>query len=195
MIVNERNEWYSNEFNETWSKLGGNGCQEPMSDKSSEYSHVRVLENTSACVVVQWRFSLLDVNHVLANYYDSTGWNDWSDWYYYIYPDGVAAKEMQLWTNGERNHEWQESMAIFGTDQHPHDIIERTKTVTMLAEDGNYKEYYWQTVPPENVEKPKNSNIQLINYKGDYNPFTIGTKFEETNVYGGELTSYAVFYT
>jgi hypothetical protein len=195
MIVNEKNEWYSNEFNETWSKSGGNGCQEPMSDKSSAYSHVRVLENTPARVVVQWRFSLLDVNHVLANYNDTTGWSDWSDWYYYIYPDGVAAKKMQLWTNGERNHEWQESMAIFGPDQHPHDIVERTKTVTMLAEDGKYKEYDWQNSPPKNIEEPKNSNIQLINYKGDYDPFTIGTKFEKTNVYGGELTPYAVFCT
>lgn len=92
MIVNEKNEWYSNEFNETWDKSGGQGCQEPMSDKSSEYSHVRILENTPARVVIHWRFSLVDVNHVLANYNEKTGWGDWSDWYYYIYPDGVAAK-------------------------------------------------------------------------------------------------------
>jgi hypothetical protein len=195
MIVNEKNAWYSNEFNETWDKSGGHGCQEPMSDKSSDYSHVRVLENTPARVVVQWRFSLLDVNHVLANYNDTTGWSDWSDWYYYIYPDGVAAKKMQLWTNGERNHQFQESMAIFGPDQHPHDIVERTKTVTMLAEDGKYKEYDWQNSPPKNVKEPKNSNIQLINFKGDYDPFTIGPKFEKTGVYDGELTPYAVFCT
>lgn len=195
MIVNEKNEWYSNEFNETWDKSGGHGCQEPMSDKSSGYSHVRILENTPARVVVQWRFALPDVNHVLANYNDTTGWSDWADWYYYIYPDGIAAKNMHLWTDGERNHEFQESMAIFGPDQHPHDIIERTKTVTMLAEDGKYKEYDWQNSPPKNIEEPKNSNIQLINYKGDYDPFTIGTIFTKTNVYGGELTPYAVFCT
>jgi len=196
MIVNEKNEWYSNEFNETWDKSGGKGCQEPMSDKGSEYSHVRILENTPARVVVHWRFTLLDVNHVIANYDEKTGWGDWSDWYYYIYPDGVAAKKMQLWTNGERNHEWQESMVIFGPDQHPDNIIERTQTITMLAEDGNYKSYDWLTGPPDNVDNPRNSNIQLINLTGDYDPFTIATKFiGKTRVYAGEMTSYAAFCT
>lgn len=196
MIVNEENEWYSNEFNETWDKSGGQGCQEPMSDKSSEYSHVRILENTPARVVIQWRFTLLDVNHVIANYDDKTGWGDWADWYYYIYPDGVAAKKMQLWTNGERNHEWQESMVIFGPDQHPNNIIERTRTITMLAEDGNYKSYDWLTGPPENVDSPKNSNMQLINLTANYDPFTIATKFiGKTRVYAGEMTPYAAFCT
>ena len=195
MIVNEKNEWYSNEFNETWDKSGGHGCQEPMSDKSSDYSHVRVIENTPARVVVQWRFSLLDVNHVLANYNDTTGWSDWSDWYYYIYPDGVAAKKMHLWTDGQRNHEFQESMLIMGPDQHPHDLVEHTKTITMIAEDGKYKDYDWQNSPPENIKEPENSNIQLINYKAAYDPFTIATQFTKTNVYGGELTPYSVFCT
>jgi hypothetical protein len=102
---------------------------------------------------------------------------------------------MQLWTDGERNHEWQEAMAIFGPDQHPHDIIERTKTITMLAEDGSYKEYDWQKAPPENIKEPRNSNIELINYTGDYDPFIIAPRFDGTNVYGGELTPYAVFCT
>lgn len=196
MIVNEKNEWYSNEFNETWGKSGGQGCQEPMSDKSSEYSHVRILENTPARVVVHWRFALLDVNHIIANYDEKTGWGDWSDWYYYIYPDGVAAKKMQLWTNGERNHEWQESMVIFGPDQHPHNIIERTKTITMLSEDGNYNSYDWLTGPPDNADSPKNSNIQLINLTANYDPFTIATKFiGKTRVYAGEMTPYAAFAT
>ncbi|GIR18293.1 MAG: hypothetical protein CM15mP32_4800 [Flavobacteriaceae bacterium] len=43
----------------------------------------------------------------------------------FIYPDGVAAKAEQLWTSGDRIHEWQESMAIFGPNQHPHNLIER----------------------------------------------------------------------
>ncbi len=196
MIVNEKNEWYSNEFNETWGKSGGKGCQEPMSDKGSYYSHVKIIENTPARVVVQWRFALLDVEHVLANYNDTTGWSDWSDWYYYIYPDGVASKKMQLWTDGERNHEWQESMVIFGPDQHPDNIVERSKTITMVSEDGKYTEYDWKNSPPENVDSPKNSNIQLINLTGDYDPFTIATKFVgKTRVFDGEMTPYASFCT
>ena len=36
--------------------------------------------------------TLLYVLHVVANYDQETGWGDWADWYYYIYPDGVAVK-------------------------------------------------------------------------------------------------------
>ena len=194
MIVNEKGQWYSNEFNETWNKTGGQGCQEPMSDKESFTNHVRIIENTPARVVVHWRYPLLDVNHVMANYDDKTGWCDWSDWYYYIYPDGIAAKTMHLWTHGERNHEWQESMAIFGPDQHPEDIIEKEKTVTMVNLNGDFEVYHWRTAPPDNVDQPEDKVIQYINYTGDYDPVTIGY-FEGSNVYGGELTPYAVFPT
>jgi hypothetical protein len=193
MMVNEKNHWYTNEFNETWNKSGGHGCMEPMSDKGSFFSHVRILENTPARVVIHWRFCLPDVEYVLANYNDTTGWSDWSDWYYYIYPDGVAVKKMQIWTNGERNHQFQESIAVYGPDQHPHDIAERKNMFTMLAEDGNFKTYDWLNSPPDNIKEPKNANIQLINYIGDYDPFTIVTKIERSDVYDGEITPYAVF--
>jgi hypothetical protein len=39
------------------------GCIEHMSDKQSRYSHVRVIENTSAHVVVHWRYALADVKY------------------------------------------------------------------------------------------------------------------------------------
>jgi hypothetical protein len=36
MLVNDMGQWYSNEFNETWNKTGGEGCQEPMSDEANQ---------------------------------------------------------------------------------------------------------------------------------------------------------------
>jgi hypothetical protein len=195
MMVNENGFWYSNEFNETWSTSGGEGCQEPMSDKECFYNHARIIENTPARVVVHYRFPLADVNKFRANYVEETGWFDVADWYYYIYPDGVAVKNEHLWTSGERIHEWQESMAIFGPDQHPHDLIERKATFTMLRIDGAYKEYDWNPLPPDGIEYPENANIQHINFKGEYDPVTIGEGFEWTNVYGGEITEYAIFPT
>jgi len=194
MMVNENGMWYSNEFNETWNRSGGRGCQEPMSDKESYTNHARIIENTPARVVVHWRYPLVDVLHCLANLDEETGWGDWSDWYYYIYPDGVAVKKMHLWTHGERDHEWQESMAIFGPDQHPEMIIETRNALTMTNLKGNSVTYHWVNGPPDNVERPHDKVIQLINYKGEYDPVTIGI-FEGSNVYGGELTPYAVFPT
>lgn len=194
MMVNDKGQWYSNEFNETWNKSGGEGCQEPMSDKESFNNHARIIENTPARTVVHWRYPLIDVKHVMANYDEKTGWCDWSDWYYFIYPDGIAVKTMHLWTHGERNHEWQESMAIFGPDQHPEQIIHTRDALTMLNLDGDAVTYDWVNGPPDDVEEPEGQCIQYINYTGEYKPVTIGD-FEWSNVYGGELTEYAVFPT
>jgi hypothetical protein len=194
MIVNERGQWYSNEFNETWNRSGGQGCQEPMSDKEAYTNHARIIENTDARVVVHWRYPLLDVLHVHANVDAETAWGDWSEWYYYIYPDGVAVKKMHLWTHGERDHEWQESMAIFGPNQHPEDIIETQVALSMVDLEGNSVDYSWVGGPPDNVEEPENKVIQHINYTADFDPVTIG-EFGWSNVYGGELTPYAVFPT
>lgn len=195
MIVNEKGQWYSNEFNETWGTSGGQGCQEPMSDKEGHTNHVRIIENTPARAVVHWRYPLLDVLRVTANYDEETGWGDWSDWYYTIYPDGVAVKRMRLWTHGRRNHEWQESMAIFGPDQHPEQIIETKDTLTLADLSGAHKTYDWIGGPPRiRGAEFRGKNIHLVNYKARYDPFTIGT-FAGGDVYGGEVTPYAVFPT
>jgi len=162
-----------------------------MSDKESYTNHARIIENTDARVVVHWRYPLVDVLHVIANYNEDTGWGDWSDWYYYIYPDGVAVKTMHLWTDGERNHEWQEGMAILGPDQHPEQVLE-TKPALMLADlKDNVERYDWVDGPPDDVDYD-NKKIHVVNYKADYDPYTIGD-FRGGNVYGGEVTDYAVF--
>lgn len=191
MLVNDQGHWYSNEFNETWGTSGGQGCQEPMSDKESYTNHVRIIENTDARVVVHWRYPLLDVLHVTANYDPNTGWSDWSDWYYYIYPDGIAAKTMRLWTHGERNHEWQESMAIMGPDQHPEEVLETDPAIRLVSLDGQVDSYRWVNGPPSQLDW-RDKRIQIVNYKSDYDPVTIG-EFQGGDVYGGELTEYAVF--
>lgn len=194
MMANEKGQWYSNEFNETWNKSGGQGCQEPMSDKEAYTNYARIIENTPARTVVQWRYPLLDVKYVMANYNDETGWCDMSDWYYYIYPDGVAVKSMKLWSEGERNHEWQESMAIFGPDQHPEQIINTEGALTMLNLKGESKTYDWIAHPPQQVQEPEGQCIQYVNYTGMYKPITIGN-FVDSDVYNGEQTKYSVFPT
>ncbi|MHC4207761.1 MAG: LamG domain-containing protein, partial [Planctomycetota bacterium] len=193
MMVNDKGHWYTNEFNETWNRSGGQGCQEPMSDKESYTNHARIIENTDARVVVHWRYPLIDVLHVTANYHEDTGWGDWSDWYYYIYPDGVAVKTMHLWTDGERDHEWQEGIAIFGPDQHPEDVLEKKPALILADLDGNVDKHNWIKAPPEDVSY-RRKKIHIVNYQSDYDMFTVGN-FRGGNIYGGELTDYAVFPT
>jgi hypothetical protein len=191
MLANEKGYWYSNEFNETWGKSGGQGCQEPMSDKESYTNHVRILENTPARVVLQWRYPLIDVRHVIANFNDETGWGDWSDWYYTIYPDGVAVKTMHLWTNGQRNHEWQESMAILGPDQHPEQVLEIEPALLLADLEGRVNAYNWIDGPPAKIDY-NNKKIHVVNYRADYDPYTVAD-IAGGDVYGGEVTDYAVF--
>ncbi|RMD76772.1 MAG: LamG domain-containing protein, partial [Lentisphaerae bacterium] len=195
MIVNEKGQWYSNEFNETWNTSGGHGCQEPMSDKQNHYSHVRLIEDTPVRKVVHWRFALIDTRKYLANFDPETGWGDFADWYYYIYPDGFAVKTMRLWTHGLINHEWQESMAIFGPDQHPEQIIDTERTITLLDLDGNKAEYSWKDGPPSHIHEPIDKCIQYIHYRAQYHPVTIVPELARYDVYSGELTDYSVFPT
>jgi len=193
MMVNDKGHWYTNEFNETWNRSGGQGCQEPMSDKESYTNHARIVENTDARVVVHWRYPLIDVLHVIANYHEDTGWGDWSDWYYYIYPDGVAVKTMHLWTDGERDHEWQEGIAIFGPDQHPEQVLETEPALILADLDGNVDKHNWIEGPPDDVSY-RRKKIHIVNYQSDYDVYTIGN-FRGGNIYGGEITDYAVFPT
>jgi hypothetical protein len=85
-------------------------------------------------------------------------------------------------------------MAIFGPNQHPEDIIDTTVALTMVNLEGKAVKYSWAGGPPPDVDEPANKVIQIVNYKADFDPVTIGD-FTESDVYGGELTPYAVFPT
>lgn len=142
---------------------------------------------------MQWRYPLVDTDGVNANYNETTGWGDWSDWYYYIYPDGVAVKRMHLWTDGLRNHEWQESMAIMGPNQHPEQVIATDPALALADINGKTSTYGWIHGPPSGVSF-RDQKIQLINYRANYKPFTIAD-FVSGNVYGGGAVPYSVFPT
>jgi len=190
MIVNEKNQWYNNEFNETGG-LNAPGDNEPMSDKGCWNSHVRVLENTPARVVVQWRCWLSNPDHHWANQDPATGWGDISDWYYYIYPDGVAAKRMRCYTvQPDQWHEWQETIAVLGEGQHPESVIEKSPVLTLVDEAGKAFDYNWNPEPPRPDFRDK--LIQMVHFTGRYDPFTI-QRFSGGDVYSGERTWYSVF--
>jgi len=182
-IVNPENQWYNNQFNESWDPGGSWG--EPMSDKKSNISHVRLIENTPARKVIHWRYAQIQINGTRQNLDRKTGWSDWSDWYYYIYPDGVACKRMVHWSSDDpESHEWQESIGVMEPGQTPESISEvYNKTVTLVNFETS-KSYDWSKESPMVLEDDWETTplqIQQINYKSDYKPFTIA------NFSGGEL--------
>ena len=72
-MVNESNQCFTEEFNETGFCPDAPGDCEPMSDKQCYASHVRVLENNPARVVVEWRYRLANPEQHWAFYDAKTG--------------------------------------------------------------------------------------------------------------------------
>jgi hypothetical protein len=197
----ENNRWYTDEFVETW----GPGCPdggdcEPMSDKQSRYSHVRILESNDARAVVHWRYALSEVENYKGAHPDELGWFDWADEYWTVYPDGVAIRKQVLRTTDvSKPHEWQESIVINGAGQRPEDNI-NLDAVTLANMKGETATYTWPlktnrefTFPPgpQKFDKPQNPNIQVVNLKSEWKPFqVVAPGHSRIEVYNQEKTFY-----
>lgn len=177
--------WYNTEFNETWSDRG---CNEPMSDKRCEHSQVKIVENTAARCVVHWRYALIDNWYNKSNVDTLTGWGDWTDEIYTIYPDGVAVRSQTLHSrNLSSKFEWHEGIIVMGQDQGPEDVL-FPDALIMANMNGEEHRYSWEAVGPDAYKEgvtyvinKKNiwltelngANIQLINTRSNLKPFTI----------------------
>ena len=186
--VTENGIWFDNEFTETWA--GVEGCGEPMSDKQCRFSHVRVIESSAVRAVVHWRYALVDVFYNQARVDPHTGWGDWTDELYTIYPDGTSVRQITLHsTNPEQPHEWQESIVVMGPGFSPENSIE-PGGVTLVNATGESASYSWKdATPPKRPGKPAAPCIQLINTKSRYKPFSILRPEDEPDfdVYAGEI--------
>ena len=199
--VTEKGIWFNNEFIETWSDRG---CQEPMSDKRCEHSQVRIIENTPARCVVHWRYALIDNWYIKANIDSLTGWGDWTDEFYTIYPDGVAVRSQTLHSSKTSSrHEWHEGIVVMGQGQRPEDVL-YPEAVIMANMDGNEHVYSWELVAPDAkkegttyvinkkdkwLSELSDANIQLINTRSSFKPFTIINPDDEPewDFYRGEF--------
>jgi Concanavalin A-like lectin/glucanases superfamily len=167
MLVSENGRWYSNEFNETWPM----GCCEPMSDKKVVFGNVHIIEQSPARVVLKWRYPLSEVGYRIAYEDPASGWGDWSDWYFVIYPDGTVVKRLRCWTIGGK-HEWQESMAIMGPEQRPEMVLETTPALTLVTTNGAVREYAWIDAPPKSVDYT-DAVVHVVNLKAAFDPYSI----------------------
>jgi hypothetical protein len=196
--VTENSKWYTDEFLETGGSPecpDGEDC-EPMSDKQTRYSHVRVLESNDARVIVHWRYALSEVEHYKgANPDPLTGWFDWADEYWTVYPDGVAVRKQVLWSsnNMAKGHEWQESIIINQPGTRPEDNV-NLDAVTLGNMKGESFTYSWAKKTPPSFDKPSSPNIQVVNLKSKFKPFTIvPPQNAKVSPYRGELTKWSNF--
>ncbi len=184
--VTENGKWYNEQSVETWEPpgcTGGEDC-EPMSDKQSRYSRVSILESSPARAVVHWRYALAETRKYQGAVPDpNTGWFDWVDEYWTVYPDGVAIRKQILWgTDLDRTpYEWQETIVINGPGQRPEDDIQ-PDALTLENMQGETHTYSWGAKTdqsfdypkgPHGLKLPKNANIQIVNLKSQQKPFEV----------------------
>jgi hypothetical protein len=202
--VTENGRWYTDEFLETWAPgCPGAGDCEPMSDKQSRYSRVSILASSPARAVVHWRYALAEARNYQGAYADPlTGWFDWVDEYWTVYPDGAAVRKQVLWSSVvNAPHEWQETIAINGPGQQPEDDIQ-PDALTLENMAGETATYHWEpktdhsfSFPqgPSTMDRPRGANIQIVHLQSKENPFQIvwprGASFAP---YNGEK-SYSMF--
>ena len=89
-----------------------------MQDRHCRFSHVRIIENTPARVVVHWRYARVSAYNNTWNVDPKTGWELWIDEYYYIYPDASAIRKVS-WKKGTLGDTFQlqETLALLHPGQ------------------------------------------------------------------------------
>jgi len=134
---------------------------EHMSDKAARRSHVRVIENTDARVVVHWRYATTDVfdtNLHQRGYVDEL---------HTIYPDGVAVRQVRYWLVPEEPIEFfHDFQVLLEPGQRAEDVVPWT-AVTYANLAGDTADLTWpiaaEARPPINP-----SNIVRINFDGPW---------------------------
>jgi hypothetical protein len=188
--VTETGVWYTNEFVERRGFHSPNteGCVEPMSDKQCRYSHVRIIENSNARVVVHWRYAPIDVNYEHPFTDPVTGWSDWVDEVYTIYPSGVGVRKITVQTNRpDLWMEFQEAIVINQPGTMPEDNIE-LGAISLANMKGENKTYFWtKDGGPEFDKGPDFASIMKVNLIADYSPFALVSPSTEA---GELITSY-----
>lgn len=198
--VTENNRWYTDEFVEVYGHPrcpDGEDC-EPMSDKQSRYSHVRILENTPARVVIHWRYALSEVEkYKIADAPSAIAWGDWADEYWFVYPDGIAVRKQVLWSDAPEREksEFQESIVLIPAGERPEDSV-HYDALTFADIKGNTHTYSWQPksapglslpIGPKHFPEAANAVIQWVNLKSEWKPFEVAWGSPVTfDAYNGE---------
>jgi hypothetical protein len=167
--ITENDCWVSDQGAEIFKGM----CFEHMSDKQCRFSHVRIIENTPARVLVHWRTALPNVKYEFTEVDSQTNWGPWDDEYYYIYPDGVCVRYQRAW--GPNIHEFQQSEVLCQPGAKPQDKLE-VNAVTVMDLEGNANTYSWETAYGERLpaKQEVNGPVQIINLKSKNRYFVIG---------------------
>jgi len=187
---------FSNEWAETKSpEHDGGDYGEVGFDKNAV---MWIERQNPARKVIRFRGTLVDsegnVAHTEVESGSPYGQGDWSDEWFYIYPDGVSVRVVKIYTGKTKDAIafwglpgyaafWGVRGTIFETQEtfihgvpglQPPDIIE-TEALTLITMDGRYKRISYKPYPHD-ISLFDPANIQMVNLKSKYHPFTIVTE-------------------
>ena len=173
--VSENELWMADQSVEAWNNE--EGCFEHMQDRHCRFSHVRIIENHEARVVVHWRYAPVSVNENTWRRDPKTGWECWVDEYYYIYPDRTAIRKVS-WKKGSLGfpRQFQESEVLLHPGQIISEVVEkdfatvadyngRTKRVSFVKDPGK------PPYGPFNWDRYFDYTLQQFNFKSKNKPF------------------------
>ncbi len=196
--VSENENWMSDQSVEAWGEgdKDNEGCFEHMQDRHCRFSHVRIIENTAARVVVHWRYAPVSAYDHTWRPDPKTGWECWVDEYYYIYPDTSAVRRVS-WKKGSLGHprQFQETLALLHPGQVVSDLLE--KDLALVADyESNTSEVKFVEDPnsppygPFSWDNPKPYTIQRYNFKSQYKPFICFEPGNQMHIRHSALSTY-----
>ena len=182
--VMENDLWMADQSIENFN--GRDGCIEHMLDPRCRFSHVRIIENTPARVVVHWRYCPTSANGNHSQVNLVSGWEDWVDEYYTFYPDQVGIRKVVQHTDGTAL--WPEEVIVLcQPGQKPEDVVDLA-ALTLVNLKGAKHTYSWAERSPVIREKGRRErggyihfgdgpgespNIMMVNLKSEHKPFQI----------------------
>ncbi|HSH18872.1 MAG TPA: hypothetical protein VLA03_00375, partial [Draconibacterium sp.] len=168
--VSENNNWMSDQSVEAWNDT--EGCFEHMQDRHCRFSHVRIIENSDARVVVHWRYAPVSAYDNTWRVDPKTGWECWIDEYHYIYPDGSGIRKVS-WKKGTLGfpRQFQESLPLLHPGQVESDLL--YKDFAHVADyEGNIKvQSYVENPKSLDWDNLEDFTVQQYNFKSENKPF------------------------
>ena len=170
--VSEKGNWMADQSLETWGsgKNDTEGCFEHMQDRHCRFSHVRIIENNEARVVVHWRYAPVSSHDNIWMPNPKTGLECWVDEYYYIYPDRSSIRKVS-WNKGTTgdNVQYQESLPLLNPGQLQNEVL--NDEYVKVADYKNNTRSVSGGLHQQPADWFENYTIQQFNFKSDNKPF------------------------
>jgi hypothetical protein len=143
-----------------------------MQDRHCRFSHVRIIENTDARVVVHWRYAPVSAYNNTWRIDPKTGWECWIDEYHYIYPDGAGIRKVS-WKTGTLGfpRQFQESLPLLHPGQVESDLLYKDFVHVADYEGNTSAVSYVEKPKPLDWNDRKDYTVQQYNFKSENKPF------------------------